>query len=166
MSGGHTIFVGLGSNLGDRIAHCRFGIGALEEDGSIRVTARSRFYLTEPQGFREQDWFVNAVVQGITVLSPVAVLARLTEIERRAGREPGGIRYGPRVLDLDLLFYDGLVLDLPGLTIPHPRLAERRFVLQPLCDIDPDIRHPVLGQTARELLRGLGESGQRVEAIS
>lgn len=166
MSGGHTIFVGLGSNLGDRIAQCRFGIGALEEGGSIRVTARSRFYLTEPQGYREQDWFVNAVVRGETGLSPAAVLARLKEIERRAGREPGGIPCGPRVLDLDLLLYDGLVLDLPGLTLPHPRLAERRFVLQPLCDIDPDVRHPVLGQTARELLRGLGESGQRVEAIS
>lgn len=166
MTGGHTIFVGLGSNLGDRIAHCRFAVGRLEEDGSIRVTGRSRFYLTEPQKYREQDWFVNAVVRGETGLAPEAVLARLKEIERRAGRKPGGIRFGPRVLDLDLLFYDALVLDLPGLTLPHPRLAERRFVLQPLCDIDPDIRHPVLGKTARELLRGLGESGQRMEPIS
>ncbi len=165
MSGGHRIFVGLGSNLGDKVANVFFGIRALEEQGRIRITGRSRLYRSEPVGYLEQDWFVNAVVRGETGFPPEGVLARLKEIERRAGRTAGGIRFGPRVLDLDLLFYDDLVVDHPGLLLPHPRLAERRFVLRPLCDIDPDIRHPVLGLTARELLRGLEENGQRVEEI-
>lgn len=165
MSGGHTIFVGLGSNLGDKPANIAFGIRALEEGEEIRVTGRSRLYRTEPLIYRDQDWFVNAVVRGETVLSPEEVLTRLKEIERRAGRAACGVRFGPRVLDLDLLFYDDLVLELPGLLLPHPRLAERRFVLQPLCDIDPGIRHPVIGLTARELLRRLEKSGQRVEEI-
>lgn len=165
MSGGRTIFVGLGSNLGDKPGNIAFGIRALEEGGRIRITGRSRLYRTEPVGYRDQDWFVNAVVRGETGLSPAEVLTCLKEIERRAGRSAGGVRYGPRVLDLDLLFYEDLVLDLPGLSLPHLRLAERRFVLQPLCDIDPGIRHPVLGLTARELLRRLEESSQRVEEI-
>ncbi len=165
MNGGHRIFVGLGSNLGDKVENVFFGIRALEEGERIRITGRSRLYRSEPVGYLEQDWFVNAVVRGETGLSPEGVLARMREIERRAGRTEGGVRFGPRILDLDLLFYDDLVVDFPGLVLPHPRLAERRFVLRPLCDIDADIRHPVLGETARELLRRLEESGQRVEEI-
>jgi 2-amino-4-hydroxy-6-hydroxymethyldihydropteridine diphosphokinase len=158
----HVAYVAIGSNLGDKLENCRRAIAELEAVAEIRITGRSRFYQTEPVGFTAQDWFVNAAVRMETVLSPLELLEQLLNIQRQAGRPPDGLRFGPRVLDLDLLMYDGWVWDDPRLTLPHPRMHQRRFVLQPICDIDPNLVHPILGKNVRKLLSELSEHGQQV----
>lgn len=155
-------YIGIGSNLGDRQANCLGAIETLDRCPQVRVTARSRLYLTEPVGYAEQDWFANAAVQVQTDLGPDQLLTLLQKLQREAGRTQGGPRNGPRVLDLDILFFDSLVTTAPDLEIPHPRLHQRRFVLQPLCDIDPDFIHPVYGLTLARLLQGLDPKGQKV----
>jgi 2-amino-4-hydroxy-6-hydroxymethyldihydropteridine diphosphokinase len=158
----HSAFICVGSNLGDKLEQCRRGVEALAASGDIRITGRSRMYTTEPVDFAEQNWFVNCVIRIETGLGPFELLDRLQSVQRLAGRPAESIRFGPRVLDLDLLLYDGLIMDDPRLTLPHPRMHRRRFVLKPLCDIDPDTVHPVLGQTAATLLAALDEDGQQV----
>ncbi len=160
--GPHIAYISVGSNLGDKRANCRNGVAALEEGGDIRVLVRSPTYRTEPVDYADQDWFVNCVIKIETVLGPGALLDRLQAVQRSAGRTEESVRFGPRVLDLDILFYDQLVLDRPGLCIPHPRMHRRRFVLIPLCDIDPGIVHPRLGVDVRTLLGELDEEGQEV----
>jgi len=158
----HLAYIGIGSNLGDRQANCLGAIDALDRSAGVKVSARSRLYLTEPVGYAEQDWFANAAVQVQTDLGPDQLLALLQTLQREAGRTEGGPRNGPRVLDLDLLFFDSLVATAPDLEIPHPRLHQRRFVLQPLCDIDPEFIHPVYGLSLSRLLEGLDRQGQKV----
>jgi len=158
----HSAFISVGSNLGDKLAQCRRGVDALAAGGDIRITGRSRMYRTEPVDVADQEWFVNGVIRVETGLGPFELLARLQSLQRQAGRAEGGVRFGPRVLDLDILLYDRLVMDDPRLTLPHPRMHRRRFVLKPLCDIDPDTVHPVLGQTAAALLAALDEDHQQV----
>jgi 2-amino-4-hydroxy-6-hydroxymethyldihydropteridine diphosphokinase len=109
-----------------------------------------------------QDWFINGAVRIETTLSPLALLDRLQAVQREAGRTADGPRFGPRVLDLDLLMYDRLVLENPRLSLPHPRMHDRRFVLKPLCDIDPFLVHPLIGKDVQSLLAELDEHGQQV----
>jgi 2-amino-4-hydroxy-6-hydroxymethyldihydropteridine diphosphokinase len=158
----HIAFISVGSNLGDKLEQCRRGVDALAAGGDIRITGTSRMYRTEPVDVADQEWFVNGVIRVETGLGPFELLARLQSLQRQAGRAEGGVRFGPRVLDLDILLYDRLVMDDPRLTLPHPRMHRRRFVLKPLCDIDPDTVHPVLGQTAAALLAALDEDHQQV----
>lgn len=158
----HTAYISVGSNLGDRIENCRRGMKALVSGEEVRITRQSRFYETEPVDFTEQGWFINCVIRIETRLEPLELLDRLQAIQQEAGRTADRVRYGPRVLDLDLLLYDRLILDDPGLSLPHPRMHRRRFVLKPLCDIDPDVVHPVLGKAVRALLAELDEDGQQV----
>jgi 2-amino-4-hydroxy-6-hydroxymethyldihydropteridine diphosphokinase len=165
MQANHRAYVSIGSNLGDPLENCRRGIAALEATAGIRITGQSRFYRTEPVDFSAQDWFVNAAVRMDTALDPLALLDRLQAAQHGAGRPAGGIRFGPRVLDLDLLMYGQLVLDDPRLRLPHPRMHRRRFVLQPLCDIDPLVVHPILGKDMQSLLSELDEHGQQVVAL-
>lgn len=162
MAACHRAYVSVGSNLGDKLENCRRGIAALAASGGIRVTGQSRFYQTEPVDFAAQDWFVNAVLRLESTLAPLALLDRLQDVQRQAGRPPGGRRFGPRLLDLDLLLYDRLILEDSRLRLPHPRMHRRRFVLQPFCDIEPLLVHPVLGKDMRSLLAELGEAGQQV----
>jgi 2-amino-4-hydroxy-6-hydroxymethyldihydropteridine diphosphokinase len=159
---GHIAFISVGSNLGDKLRQCRGAIDALAAGGEIRITGQSRMYRTEPVDLTDQEWFVNCVVRVETGLGPLELLERLQAVQRQAGRPVGGVRFGPRVIDLDILLYDALVLEGPSLTLPHPRMHRRRFVLKPLCDIAPETVHPVLGRTARELLAELEEEGQQV----
>jgi 2-amino-4-hydroxy-6-hydroxymethyldihydropteridine diphosphokinase len=146
-------YVALGSNLGDREAQLRAAIEALRAPPGSRVVAISTLYETAPVGPPPQGPYLNAVVRLRTQLAPRALLERLLGIEVAAGRRRGGPRWSARTLDLDLLLYGSLVLDEPGLTIPHPRLHERAFVLEPLCELAPRLVHPRLGTRIDELAR-------------
>ncbi len=162
----HTACIGVGSNLGEKQDNCLKGIAALTSEGRSRMMKQSRMYRTEPVDYLEQDWFVNCVVLIETGLDPFELLAGLQAIQRKAGRIQDIIRFGPRILDMDIIFYDTIVIDHSDLILPHPRLHIRRFVLQPLCDIVPDWRHPILDQTVRELLNHLDDTGQGIMELS
>lgn len=148
------VFIGLGSNVGDRQAHLEQARAALAALPGTRLVAFSPVYETDPVGPVEQGPFLNAVAELATSLEPAVLRSALVAIETRAGREPVELRqrWGPRTLDLDLLLYDDQVIDTPELSVPHPRLHERVFVLRPLCDLAPEVVHPTLGVTMRELL--------------
>jgi 2-amino-4-hydroxy-6-hydroxymethyldihydropteridine diphosphokinase len=145
-----TAYLSLGSNLGDRAANLRQALEYLAIAGG-EVVRRSSIYETEPQELREQPWFLNQVVEIGTTLSAPELLARIGEIERDLGRQRM-IAKGPRTIDIDILFYGEAIVDTPELQIPHPRLAERRFVLQPLAELAPDLRHPKTSRTVSEML--------------
>ena len=138
------------------------GVAELSRRETSRLVDQSPVYQTEPVDYIDQDWFVNYVVKIETVLEPLVLLDRLKSIEHHAGRKRDSIRFGPRFLDLDIIFYDEIVMDHPRLVIPHPRMHKRRFVLKPVCDIDPHINHPVLHRTMQSLLEDLDETGQRI----
>ncbi len=128
---------------------------------SVRLLQASPIYETEPWGFLDQPAFLNQALQAETDLPPLDLLAYLKDLETQLGRMPN-FRYGPRLIDIDILLYDDLVLSLPGLEIPHPRLAERAFVLVPLVDLAPDLRYPGNGHTIEELLEQTGRAGVRL----
>lgn len=161
----HVVFISIGSNIGDKLQNCRNAVCAIAEGGVSLPIAQSRFYQTEPVDYCEQDWFVNAAIKIETDCEPVALLGKLQSIEKNLGRKKNVIRFGPRLIDLDILLYDSLIIELPRLTIPHPRMHQRRFVLQPLCDIDPFTVHPVLKKDMWTLLNALGENKQRIIQI-
>jgi 2-amino-4-hydroxy-6-hydroxymethyldihydropteridine diphosphokinase len=141
-------YVGLGSNMGDR-AHLLWGaIHMLAFNPEVEVVAVSSIRETDPVGFAEQPPFLNAAVALDTELEPRALLELLLSIERELGRTRNGPRFGPRTIDLDLLLYGDRVIDEPGLVVPHPRLAERRFVLEPLAELDPDLGIPGRGRVS------------------
>jgi len=118
---------------------------------NVRLTRASSIYETEPRGFLDQPWFLNQVVEAETTLFPRQLLARLLKIEQEMGRQRT-IPNGPRIIDLDILLFGNTVIHLPGLEIPHPRMAERRFVLEPLAELAPAVRHPRTGRSVREML--------------
>ena len=152
------VFVGLGANVGDRVGQLRGAVRALE--GFVTVERVSSLWLTEPVGLREQPPFLNAALRGRTTLEPRMLLTAMAEVEDRMGRRRD-VANGPRTIDLDLLLYDDLVADEPGLTLPHPRMSERRFVLAPLAEIAPEVRPRLHGPSVAELLAALPE----VEAV-
>jgi 2-amino-4-hydroxy-6-hydroxymethyldihydropteridine diphosphokinase len=143
-------YVGLGANLGDREATMRRAIDLLGEE----VVAVSTFRETDPVGYEDQPLFLNAAVALETPLTPRELLDRLLAVERELGRTRDGPRYGPRTIDLDLLLYGDQIVDEPGLRVPHPRLAERRFVLEPLFELEPALVIPGVGPVSA-LLQGL-----------
>lgn len=156
-----TVYLGLGSNLGDRERMLEAALGALAAHG-LRIRRVSPVYETEPQDLKEQDWFLNLVAEAETDLFPLQLLRRIGKIERQLGRTRT-VAKGPRTIDIDILLYDNAVMETPQLTVPHPRLAARRFVLAPLADLAPDLRHPVSRRTVRELLAET--AGQTVRRV-
>jgi len=146
------VYLALGTNLGDRANNLNQALAALGEQFSIELV--SPIYETEPAYVLDQPRFYNLTARAQTDLSPLHALSALKQIETDLGREPG-LRFGPRLIDLDLLIYDTLLFSSPELTLPHPRLHERAFVLVPLNDIAPDLVHPKLGLTIHELFEQL-----------
>jgi 2-amino-4-hydroxy-6-hydroxymethyldihydropteridine diphosphokinase len=146
-------YIGLGANQGDRLAFLRKAIRKLRA-GEIRIQKVSSLYETEPMEFEEQGWFYNAVIEVETTLSPHSLLERCRTIEQELGKKIETPK-GPRTIDLDLLFYDQLMLETPDLTLPHPAAAIRPFVLIPLVEVAPGLVHPLLRRTASELLHQL-----------
>ncbi len=149
------VYFSLGSNLGDREAALRQAVDALGPAG-IRVLRVSSVYESEPVDVRDQPWFLNLVVEAETDLFPRQLLARTQSIERKMGRVRTRPK-GPRTIDIDILLYGDAVIDSSDLTVPHPRMAERRFVLEPLAELAPDLRHPVTRATVREMLAKVQE---------
>ncbi len=155
-------WVGIGANKGDPERAVGAAIGSLMALGPVSA---SSLYRTEPQGPRGQPWFVNAVARVECGLGPHELLRHLQALERAAGRRPGGPRWGPRELDLDLLLFGSTLLESPELSLPHPRFHTRRFVLEPLVEIAPQLLDPRSGKRVVELLRDLDDP-RRSERIS
>jgi len=160
----HIVYISVGSNIGDKLDNCRSGIEALTRFGENLLEKVSGFYRTEPVDFKDQDWFVNAAVKITTRLDPLSLLKELQSIQLSAGRKKNSVRFGPRILDLDIIFFDDRIINTPDLIVPHPRMHKRRFVLQPICDIDPGIIHPMIKKNMQDLLDSLDNNGQGVLA--
>jgi len=152
------VYLSLGSNIDDRESHLRDAIGRLATEG--RIVSVSSLYETEPVEYTDQAWFLNCAVALETTETPEQLMATLLRIEQQMGRQR--IRKkGPRTIDIDVLLFGDRVVDSPAVTIPHPAMSQRRFVLEPLAEIAPEARHPVLKKTIRELLAAL-PAGQAV----
>ena len=147
-------YIGLGSNVGDREATLRRALEFLAAEAGVALSAVSAFRETEPVGYLDQAHFLNAVAAVDTNLAARNLLDRLLGIERSLGRRRDGPRFGPRTVDLDLLLYGDATIEESGLSVPHPRLAERRFVLEPLAELDPSLKLPD-GRKVIDLLGGL-----------
>jgi 2-amino-4-hydroxy-6-hydroxymethyldihydropteridine diphosphokinase len=158
------IFLSLGSNVGDRVGHIRKACESLPAAG-VAVCRVSACYKTEPVDFAPQRWFVNCVVEAETDLMPLQLLKALQAVERRLGRRPG-VAKGPRPIDIDILLYENVVVRSPLLTIPHERLAERRFVLVPLGELAARYRHPVTQRTVQEMLHETPDMSQVIRLKS
>jgi len=152
-------YIGMGSNLGSRLENCLQAMTRLAEHPAIHVIARSSFYETEPVGKTDQGWFFNAVVQVSTELEPEALLQSLLTIEAAMGRIRNE-KWGPRIIDLDLLLYEDRILKTPQLEVPHPEMTQRRFVLAPLSELAADHVHPLVNKTIQELLSELPEENK------
>jgi len=157
----HLVYLSLGSNVGDREAHLRDALARLGAAG--RVITVSSFYETEPVEFTHQPWFLNCAVAFETGQTPQQLMTALLAIEEEMGRRRVQ-KKGPRSIDIDILLFDDVVMDSKDLVIPHPAMHERRFVLEPLAEIAPDVIHPVLKKTIGELRDAL-EAGQAVRKI-
>ena len=152
----HIVYLALGSNLGDRLSNLKDAITSLSPQ--MDVKAKSHVYETPPWGYENQEPFYNQVLKARTYLAPEQLLKHLKRLEVALGRKPS-FQNGPRLIDLDMLFYDDLVMNTSVITLPHPRLHERGFVLLPLMDIAPDLRHPILQKSVREMIAACNLTG-------
>ena len=160
---GHIAYIGIGSNIGDKIHQCEKAILEILKIDRHKLLAKSSFYKTKPIGYTDQDWFVNGVIKIETDLEAFDLLRALKDIESYLGRRET-FQWGPREIDLDILFFDDQEIHWGELQIPHPRLHERQFVLMPIVEIDRNFLHPILKKTLGELLENLRDD-QGVEKI-
>jgi 2-amino-4-hydroxy-6-hydroxymethyldihydropteridine diphosphokinase len=158
----HRVFLGLGSNIGDKQNNLRLATDELERTPGISVLKTSSFYKSAPWGYKDQDWFLNGVVEISTALSALELLRAVKDIETHMGRQPSPQQWGPRLIDIDILLYNQEIIQTPELTIPHPFLTERLFVLIPLLELDPDLRHPQTNVPLEYSLRKLDQQGEIV----
>ncbi len=158
-----TAFIGVGSNLGDKVSNCRRSLEQIDQLAGCQVTGRSDIFKTEPEGVTGQEWYVNCVAKVRTRNTPHQLLEGLLAIESGMGRVRTE-RWGPRIIDLDILLYGQLIVESDNLTVPHPLLHKRRFVLEPLIQLAPDLIHPVLNITIRQLFDKLPK-GSPVELL-
>jgi 2-amino-4-hydroxy-6-hydroxymethyldihydropteridine diphosphokinase len=145
-----VVYLGIGSNIGDKQGNITSALCRISE--ICEVKKKSRMYLTEPVGNIEQDWFLNCVVEIQTEIEPKHLLSSFKSIERKLGRAKN-VKNGPRIIDIDILFYGNNIVNTKNLVIPHPLLHERLFVLQPMIDLNPDFIHPVLKKSIQELYK-------------
>lgn len=158
----HTVYLGLGANVGDKKKNIQRAIDSLSKKlADVRVAP---IYETKPWGYTKQGNFLNTVVCGITSLSPIELLHFVKAIEKEIGRIKR-FRFGPREIDIDILFYDDLIVDEPDLKIPHPTIPERDFVLKPLMDLAPDFIHPIFKKTVKEIYGELPEDSYTIIRI-
>lgn len=151
----HTVYLALGTNIGDREANLKEALQLLPPQ--VQILTVSRLYETAPAYILDQSAFLNIALKGHTALPPADLLTYLKQAEKKLGRRPTR-RYGPRLIDLDIIFYDDLIYEIPDLQIPHPRMSERGFVLYPLADVAAEVVHPSLKQTVADLLAHLPDS--------
>ena len=160
----HIAYIGIGSNIGDKAHRCEQGIAEILRVDRTTLLAKSSLYRTKPVGHLPQDWFVNGVIKIETDLEALDLFQSMKEIEIRLGGRKT-FRWGPRILDLDLLLFDDQIIDTEELSVPHPRIQERQFVLIPLAEIDRHLVHPVLKKSVQELLENL-QQDQGVEKLN
>ena len=159
------VYLSIGSNVGDSLRNVSQAVERIGLARGIKFLAQGGVYETEPQNVKEQKWFVNTAVAVDTDLPPRVLLEKTCAIENAMGRERNE-RWGPRVIDIDIVFYGDVKLETPSLTIPHPSTEKRRFVLQPIADIDPDVMHPILGKSVSSLLAKIIEEGQGMRMVA
>lgn len=150
----HTAYIAFGANLGEKEKNIENALDQIDNHPEMHITKKSSIIETEPWGYENQDNFLNGVIEVQTSLSPKELMQTLLEIEKQGGRTRE-IKNGPRTIDLDVIFYDNIVSDDEFITIPHPRMHEREFVLKPLSELNPDFIHPVLNKTVKNLLQDL-----------
>lgn len=147
-----VVYLSLGSNIGDKVGYIQQAVKLLQINNDFKLVRASTLYETEPWGNKDQNWFLNAVIEAKTKLSPVELLHHCQEVERRLGRIREGVpRWGERTIDIDILFYGNEIINLPELQVPHKHLHERAFVLVPLLELIPAFRHPVFDKTISEM---------------
>ncbi len=161
----HQVFLSFGSNLGDKRKNCEKALKELETRNIARIVSVSPFYMTEPVDYTDQDWFVNGAVHVETSLDPLALLTALKQVQADLGTREKTVRFGPRVIDLDILLYDDLIWADEDLAIPHERMHQRAFVLVPLCDIAGDTLHPLFNRTMKDLLNAIDPEHQDVRPM-
>lgn len=152
-----TVYIGIGSNLGDSIAFCTSAVQSMKSSKHLSVEALSSWYRTEPCGLADQPWFVNGVVRISTLLNPLELLEFCLSLEKKADRR-FTVQWGPRTLDIDILLWETRVIVSSRLTVPHPRMHLRRFVLVPMSEIAPQIRHPLNGESMVSLLANVADT--------
>jgi 2-amino-4-hydroxy-6-hydroxymethyldihydropteridine diphosphokinase len=159
-----SVFISIGSNIGNKEKNCNISIEHLKNFNEIKSVKISHLYKTSPVDYTDQDWFINCAVEIETNFSPDELLLAIHSIEKKMGRKRD-VRFGPRTIDLDIILFNDLIKESNHLTIPHPRMQERYFVLQPLCDLNENFEHPVLKKTFLQLKETLNSSEQEIDRI-
>jgi 2-amino-4-hydroxy-6-hydroxymethyldihydropteridine diphosphokinase len=160
-----TVYIGIGSNLGDPYENCIKAIERIKKDPFSGIKAISPFYRTQPVGVEGQGWFINAVLCINTGLSSTEIIHMLLDVEKKIGRTRSGVRWESRVIDLDVLLIGNEIINDKNLIVPHPRMHTRRFVMAPMVDIAPDLIHPVLKKSMREILNEIPETDQDIRLM-